>query len=568
MKRFFDIWLSGLALILLSPAFLLIAVIIKIDSPGPVFFKQERLTKYGKKFTMLKFRSMKANSEKTWTGLFNYKNDPRTTRVGRFLRNSSMDELPQLINVLTGSMSLVGPRPPVSYELGNFETLNSKYKKRFNAVAGMTGLAQVKGRNISGWDRRVDFDNEYIDLFHKYGILIDLKILLITVLHVFSHKNIYEEKISRDMDDEKSAKAAGEEVIRLAHIPEKSEEKIKKTDLSNKSELESQFTCDELASQLTSHELEDISAKSTVDHRFLWFDGKIVRLSDAKINVLSPTSQYGLNVFEGIRCYWNDEKKQLYAFRLEDHLKRLKRSQKLLQIEDKYTIDELRQAFIDTIIANDYKEDIAVRQTIFVDGSGSWSSHGPVNMFISPIPKAKTNPEYNKKGLNCCISSWQRINDNSISPRIKCGANYTNSRMAQLEALNNGYDTVIFLNQHGTVSEGPGSCLFIIREGVLITPQITDSILESITRDTIIKLARDYINLPVVERTVNRTELYTCDEAFLCGSAMEITPIFSVDSYVINNGEAGTITTHIHKVYLEAVIGNLEGYSNWVTAIY
>jgi hypothetical protein len=163
-------------------------------------------------------------------------------------------------------------------------------------------------------------------LFHKYGILIDLKILLITVLHVFTYKNIYEEKISRDMDDEKSAKEAEEEVIRLAHIPEKSEEKIKITDLCKKSELESQFTCDELASYLTCHELEDISAKSTVNNRFLWFDGKIVRLSDAKINVLSPTSQFGLNVFEGIRCYWNEEKKQLYAFRLEDHLIRLKRS--------------------------------------------------------------------------------------------------------------------------------------------------------------------------------------------------------------------------------------------------
>jgi branched-chain amino acid aminotransferase len=543
----------------LSPAFLLIAGLIKIDSPGPVFFKQERLTKHGKRFTMLKFRSMEANSEKTWTGLFNYKNDPRTTKIGRFLRSSSMDELPQLINVLAGSMSLVGPRPPVTYELGDFETLNSRYKKRFSVVAGITGLAQVKGRNISGWDRKVDFDNEYINLFHKYGILIDLKILLITIFHVFTYKNIYEEKISRDMDDEKSANAAQEEVIRLAHIPEKSEEKIKITDLCKKSELESQFTY---------HELEDNSAKSTVNNRFLWFDGKIVRLSDAKINVLSPTSQFGLNVFEGIRCYWNEEKKQLYAFRLEDHLIRLKRSQKLLQIEDKYTLDELRQAFIATIIANDYKEDIAVRQTIFVDGFGSWSSHSPVNMFISPIPKAKTNPEYNKKGLNCCISSWQRINDNSISPRIKCGANYINSRMAQLEALNNGYDTVIFLNQHGTVSEGPGSCLFMIREGVLITPQITDSILESITRDTIIKLARDCMNLSVVERAVNRTELYTCDEAFLCGSAMEITPILSVDSYVIGKGEAGAITTHIHKLYLEAVMGNLERYTNWVTAIY
>ena len=222
--------------------------------------------------------------------------------------------------------------------------------------------------------------------------------------------------------------------------------------------------------------------------RFIWFDGKIMDVNDAKINVLSPTSQFGLNVFEGIRCYWNKQSQQLYAFRLEDHLKRLKRSQKLLQMEDKYSMSELEKAFVDTVKANGYQEDIAVRQTLFVDGFGSWSSASPVNMFISPIQKAKTNPEYNKKGLNCCISSWRRISDSSLSPRIKCGANYINSRMAQLEALKNGYDTAIFLNAHETVSEGPGSCLFMVKDGVLYTPLLTDSVLESITRDTVLNI--------------------------------------------------------------------------------
>lgn len=303
-------------------------------------------------------------------------------------------------------------------------------------------------------------------------------------------------------------------------------------------------------------------------NRFIWFDGKIVNVNDAKVNVLSPTSQFGLNVFEGIRCYWNEKKGQLYAFRLFDHLKRLKRSQKLLQLEDKFSIGELEKAFISVVKANEYKEDIAVRQTLFVDGFGSWCSVSPVNMFISPIPKAKSNPEYNKTGLNCCISSWQRINDNSLSPRIKCGANYINSRMGQLEALRNGYDTTIFLNKDGKVSEGPGSCLFIIKNGQLITPLLTDSVLESITRDTIIKLAREELGLTVVERSVDRTELYECDEAFLCGSAMEITPVFSVDRYPINGGVEGALTREIHKIYLKAVTGQLQKYQNWVTEIY
>lgn len=308
--------------------------------------------------------------------------------------------------------------------------------------------------------------------------------------------------------------------------------------------------------------------KTDVANRYIWLSGKTINVNDAKINVLSPTSQFGLNVFEGIRCYWNEEKNQLFAFRLQDHFKRLKRSQKLLQMEDKYTIEELTEAFLETVKANDYKEDIAVRQTLFVDGFGSWSSTSPVNMFISPIPKAKTNPEYNKKGLHCCISSWQRIHDNSLSPRIKCGANYINSRMAQLEALKNGYDTTIFLNKGGKVAEGPGSCLFMIKDGSLVTPLLTDSVLESITRDTIIRMAREILGLSVVERSVDRTELYTCDEAFLCGSAMEITPIFSVDKYVIGTGMAGELTNAIHAKYLEIVTGKTEFIPDWLTAIY
>lgn len=303
-------------------------------------------------------------------------------------------------------------------------------------------------------------------------------------------------------------------------------------------------------------------------NRYVWLDGKPVRVKNAKLHVLTPASQYGLNVFEGIRCYWNEEKKQLYAFRLEDHLRRLKQSQKLLLMEDKYSIDELREAFLTVVKVNGYREDIAVRQTLFVDGSGSWYSASPVNMLISPIPKSKTNPEYQKQGLHCCISSWQRINDNSLSPRIKCGANYINSRMAQLEALRNGYDTAIFINKDGNIAEGPGSCLFMVKAGTLITPLLTDSVLESITRDTIIRIARDMLHIPVIERSISRTELYTCEEAFLCGSAMEITPVLSVDRYMIGNGTSGPMTSAIHRTYLDIVTNAVPDQNNWLCGVY
>lgn len=308
--------------------------------------------------------------------------------------------------------------------------------------------------------------------------------------------------------------------------------------------------------------------KYDVANRLIWLKGEILNVNDAKINVLAPTSQFGLNVFEGIPCYWNDEKKQLFAFRLDDHYNRLIRSAKLLQINCTFTKADMKKALTDVVKANEYYENISVRQTLFVDGFGSWGAEEKVEMFVAPIPKGGMSKEYNKKGLNCCITSWRRISDTTLSPRIKCGANYINSRMGQREALRNGYDTCIFLNEAGKVAEGPGSCFFMVKDGVLVTPQLTDSVLESITRDTVIKTAKQILNIPVVERSIDRTELYTCDDAFLCGSAMEITPVISVDKYVIGNGENGFITDKIHKIYLDIATGKSKEFSEWTTAIY
>lgn len=307
--------------------------------------------------------------------------------------------------------------------------------------------------------------------------------------------------------------------------------------------------------------------KTDVANRFIWYKKEILNVNNAKINILAPTAQFGLNVFEGIPCYWNDEEKQLYAFRLDEHYDRLLRSARLIQINCPYSKEEFKQALIDVVKANEYNENISVRQTLFVDGFGSWGSEESVDMFVAPIPRGKTSSEYNKKGLHCCITSWRRISDTTLSPRIKCGANYLNSRVGQREALRNGYDTCLFLNEFGKISEGPGSCFFMVKDNFIITPQLTDSVLESITRDTIISLAQE-LNYKVIERTIDRTELYTCDEAFLCGSAMEITPVFSVDKYLIGNGNTGEITKKLHMFYLDVVRGKFEKFKNWVTPIY
>ena len=307
--------------------------------------------------------------------------------------------------------------------------------------------------------------------------------------------------------------------------------------------------------------------KTDVANRFIWYKGEVMNVNEARINILAPTAQFGLNVFEGIPCYWNDKQKQLYAFRLNDHYDRLLRSARLIQLDCPYSKTDMENALKAAVTANEYDENLSVRQTLFVDGFGSWGAEGPVDMFVAPIPRGRTSAEYNKKGLHTCVTSWRRISDTTLSPRIKCGANYINSRVGQREALRNGYDTCLFLNEAGKVSEGPGSCFFMVVKGTLVTPMLTDSVLESITRDTVIQLAKAN-GIPVVERTVDRTELYTCDEAFLCGSAMEMTPVLSVDRYTVGNGETGSMTRQLHKAYLDATTGRDEAFHHWLTPIY
>ena len=227
IKRAFDVLSTAVLSIILVPLWVGVAIAIKIDSKGPVFFKQGRRTKDGRVFQMLKFRSMVVNAEQMGAGLFNYENDPRVTKVGRFLRNTSIDELPQLFNILKGDMSVIGPRPCVTYELGDFDTLNRRYKKRFEVKAGLTGWAQVKGRNDISWDEKVGFDNEYVDEFNRIGVLIDIKILWLSVIKVFKKEDIYENKADETMTDVEAAKYEEEEIIRIAHLPDEDPEMAK-----------------------------------------------------------------------------------------------------------------------------------------------------------------------------------------------------------------------------------------------------------------------------------------------------------------------------------------------------
>lgn len=219
IKRLFDICSSACAIVVLLPVWIIVGVWIKTDSKGPILFKQGRRTKDGRVFKMWKYRSMVVNAESMGSGLFSYDNDPRITKSGAILRKTSIDELPQLFNVLKGDISIVGPRPCVTYELGDFDTLNKKYKKRFQMKGGITGLAQCKGRNENSWDEKVTLDNEYVDRFKKEGFLLDIKIIWWTIAKVFQSANINEEQ-REGLSAEESAALDDEEVKRIAHLPD------------------------------------------------------------------------------------------------------------------------------------------------------------------------------------------------------------------------------------------------------------------------------------------------------------------------------------------------------------
>ncbi|TMP31441.1 branched-chain amino acid aminotransferase [Pseudoalteromonas rubra] len=303
--------------------------------------------------------------------------------------------------------------------------------------------------------------------------------------------------------------------------------------------------------------------------KYIWHKGKIVDFENATIHVLSPTSQFGANVFEGLRGYWSSEEQNLYIFKMEEHIQRLKKSIKLIGFDSTLTDSDFRQSVIDVLTANDFKEDIAVRQTVYLDGFGSWMSDGDVEMFVAPVAKGRNvSGEKFNQGIKCMVSSWERISDRNLSPRIKLGANYMNSRLGQIEAVDNGYNSAIFLNSSGTVSEAPGACLFIVRDGKLVTPPLTSSVLESITRETVIHLAKSELGLEVEEREVDRTELYIAQEAFICGTAAEITPVTQIDRYEIGEGTAGPITRSISELYFACVRGRIEQYKHWLTAVY
>jgi len=302
---------------------------------------------------------------------------------------------------------------------------------------------------------------------------------------------------------------------------------------------------------------------SIVEAKYVWMDGKLVEWSDANVHVMTHALHYGTAVFEGIRGYWDGGR--LKVFRLRDHVRRLFYSAKVLYMQIPYSPEKVEEAIIETVRANQIRENCYIRPLVY-RGYGVIGLNplkAPVRVAVATFPFGKYLEE---KGVRCCVSSWRRIAIDSQPPAAKACGNYVNSCLAKVEAILNGFDEAIFLDSHGYVCEGTGENLFIVRDGVLATPPTVTGILEGITRDTVIKIAKE-MGFEVQERLIARSELYMCEEAFFTGTAAEITPIVSIDNRPVGDGSIGPITRKLKTRYFEVVMGKVDKYKTWVTEI-
>jgi branched-chain amino acid aminotransferase len=295
-------------------------------------------------------------------------------------------------------------------------------------------------------------------------------------------------------------------------------------------------------------------------------DGKLIPWNAATIHITALGTAGVSLVYEGIRAYWNAEARQLFVFQLDAHLERFAQSIRLIRMQQPIPTAAIKEGILALLRANQYAEDVYIRPFAFVESttySGMSSAHARI------VVNTTANPSHLKTGnvMHACVSSWSRLSDNAMPPRVKASSNYLNSRYAMEEAKRNGYDIALLLNPNGKVAEAPGACLMIVRDGKVIAPSVTSGILESITRALVLQLCREVLQIEAVEREVDRTELYVAQEAFLCGTGSEVTPIASVDRFTLGDGKIGAITQRIESLYHDLVRGIDTRYAKWRTQV-
>jgi branched-chain amino acid aminotransferase len=299
-----------------------------------------------------------------------------------------------------------------------------------------------------------------------------------------------------------------------------------------------------------------------------YLNGEYIPLADANVNIMTHAFMYGTAVFEGIRAYWNAEQGQLYALRLAEHFERISDSCRILFMDPPGAVDELVALTVDLLRRNGFREDAYVRPSVYksTQAIGVRLHNLDQGFYILAIPFG----DYidTTHGIRTQTVSWRRVSDQSLPARAKIVGAYVNSAFAKTEAQLVGADEAIVLSEDGHVSEGSAENLFMVRRGELVTPPVTDDILEGITRAGIIELAEHELGIRVVQRHIDRTELYVADELFLCGTGAQVSPVTDVDHHVVGTGEIGPITHRLSTAYFDAVRGRLPAFRHWLTPVY
>ena len=299
-----------------------------------------------------------------------------------------------------------------------------------------------------------------------------------------------------------------------------------------------------------------------------FFRGQVVPLSEAKVSVTTHALHYGTAVFEGIRGNWNADHDKLYVFRMREHYERLIQGCRIMMLDIPYDVDDLCAITLDLLQRCGYKEDLYIRPLAYK------SEERVANLKLQDLGSDFTlivvpfGAYIEVEGaIRCCTSSWRRVDDTIIPPRVKISGHYVNSILAKTEATLAGFDEAIMLTQDGNVSEGSGENLFLVSNGVLYTPLVGDNNLTGITRDSAIRIATDELGLNIVERQIRRSELYLADEIFLTGTAAHVTPVGELDVRPIGEGGVGPITQKINEMYLDIITGNNPKYKDWCAAV-
>jgi len=312
------------------------------------------------------------------------------------------------------------------------------------------------------------------------------------------------------------------------------------------------------------------ATKKSATHPNTWvfYQGEFGRYHDIKLGLMTHALHYGTGCFEGIRAYWNPKQEQLHLLQASAHYERLRRSANIMRMTLPYSTEELVNVTVELLRRNEFKSDVYVRPLLYTSSEeiGVRLHNLDHSFFIYAIPFG--NYVEIERGIRCMVSSWRRTPDQSLPARAKITGSYAQSALAKSEAVESGFDEAIVLTIDGHVSEGSAENLFMLKDGVFVTPPVTDDILEGVTRILLTRLIKEELGKPVVERSIDRTELYTCDELLLCGTGAQVSPVIEVDRRPVGNGKVGEFTQELQSIYFAAVRGESPKHKDWTIPVY